>query len=187
MSRMIPPKRLEWYRKCAKAYPTSKYGKRAAGAITRLTSTGKPFQFQGRQINGRSFDIRSKVGKIVVLHFWQTWCDDGVDELAKLKQKYKNDIEIVSCNIEAVLNQNGLDKTASTKKFRDYMKSNGSRMNWTQIHEPGGIEESPLAFQLGVASEPMIALVDRKGRLVETNIAFAALDREIELERRRKN
>ncbi|MEM9942313.1 MAG: hypothetical protein AAF939_12170 [Planctomycetota bacterium] len=182
-----PSKALEWYRQCAAKYPNTKFGKRAAGAIVRLNSQGKTFPFKGKTVDGKTFDLRSKTGKIVILHFWQTWCDDGIDELAKLADKYKDDLVIVSCNIETEIGENGIDKEQATEKYRTYMSSNRSSMPWIQLHEPGGVEESGLAFQLGVSSEPMVALVDRKGRLVETNIAFGALDREIELERRRKN
>ena len=61
-------------------------------------------------------------------------------------------------------------------------------MTWTQLHAPGGVDGSPLAQQLGIATEPTVVLVDRNGRLVETNISLfgGALEREIERERRRK-
>lgn len=182
-----PAKALEWYNVCRKNYSKTTFGKRATGAILRLSSFGKQFNFSGKTIKGGNYSLRNSSGKIVILHFWQTWCDDGMKELASLNEKYGDELDIVSCNIEAVVNQEGLDAKASTKKFSDYMRKNASNMDWIHLHAPGGVEYSPLAHQLGVATEPMIALIDKKGRLVETNIAFGALDREVELERRRKD
>lgn len=171
-----PEKALEWYELCQSKYPDTKYGRRASGAIVRLSGMGKPVQFTGNTLDGKTFDLqRNGRGKIVVLHFWETWCDDGLDELAKLSEKYKQDVLFVSCNIEG-----------ETKAFQDYLKSNPGKITWVQLHAPGTVDDSPLAHQLGVATEPMVIMVDEKGNLVESNIGISGLEREIERERRRK-
>jgi thiol-disulfide isomerase/thioredoxin len=180
-------KSLEWYDRCKRAFPATRFGKRSAGAIVRLNASGKTFPFVGKTTRGQPFELRSKQGKIVILHFWQTWCDDGIDDLVKVAEKFGDDVVIVSCNIEGVVTEEGVDVAASTKKFRDYMQTKGSKMKWIHLHSPGGVEYSELSHQLGVSTEPMVALIDRKGRLIETNLAFGSLEREIELERRRKD
>ena len=171
-----PDKALEWYKICQSKYPNTKYGRRAQGAVARLSGMGKPLAFSGKTLDGRSFNLRRDArGKIVVLHFWETWCDDGLEELAKLAEKYKNEVVFVSCNIES-----------DTATFESYLKKNRGKINWTQLHAPGTVDDSPLAHQLGVATEPMVILVDKKGNLVESNIGISGLEREIERERRRK-
>ena len=182
-----PGKALEWYNLCRKNYPNTKYGKRSVGAATRLGSFGKTFPFKGKTVDGRTFDIRSAAGKIVVLHFWQTSDPQGIEELAKISSKFKEDVLIVSCNIESVVDENGLNAGKSTAAFKDFLSKNKSKMTWIQLHAPGGVENSDLAHQLGVATEPMLVLIDKKGRLVETNIPFGTLEREVESERRRKD
>ncbi len=164
---------IEWYRQCKSRFPTTKYGRRATGALTRLEGMGKPFKFNGNTLDGKFFDLRKAKGKIVVLHFWETWCADGFDELAKIQSKY-DDVLVVGCNIE----QNSED-------FKSYLSKNKSKLTWMQLHAPGTVDDSPLAHQLGVATEPMVVLIDKKGNLIDTNIAFNELEREIVRERRR--
>ena len=179
-----PEKAIEWYRQCKKRFGNTKYGNRAAGAVTRLESFGKTISFTGKKMDGSNFDIKSLRGKIVVLFYWETWCceDEDVEELAKLAEKYKDDLVIVGCNIEGP--QPNDRSGQETERFREFVKSHPD-MNWIQLHAPGGVENSPLAHQLGIATEPIICLIGRKSKLVETNIGLGSLEREIERERRR--
>ncbi len=181
----------QWYKLCANRFPETSYGRRAQGAMVRLNSLGKTFPFESKTATGQKFDLRSKRGKIVVLHYWETWCcsEDDIEALAKLQEKYKDDLEIIGCNIEGF--QMGetdpeLQAEKATAKFKEFYNDNRSKMTWLQLHEPGGVDSSPLAHQLGVSLEPTVALVDAEGQLVDANIAIADLDREIERERRRK-
>jgi hypothetical protein len=54
-----------------------------------------------------------------------------------------------------------------------------------QLHAPGSLDSSPLAHQLGVASLPLVMIVNKQGELVEPVVVFADLDREIERQRRK--
>ena len=148
--------------------------------MVRLSSFGREFPFVSKTSSGKPFNLSSLKGKMVVLHFWETWCfqEDEIEALAKLAKKYKDDLVVVGCNVES-----GDDATA---EFSRFAKKNSSKMGWLQLHEPGGVDNSPLAHQLGVALEPLIVLVDKDGKLVESNIAIADLEREIERERRRR-
>ena len=179
-----PEKSLEWYNLCRKRFPNTKYGRRAAGAVTRLGSFGRGFPFSGKTSSGRNFNLTSLRGRIVVLHFWETWCfsEDDVKELAKLARKYKGDVVIVGCNIEG--RRPDERPGNETERFKDFLKSNPD-ITWTQLHAPGSVEDSPLAHQMGVATEPLFVLVDPAGKLVESNIGINSLEREIERERRR--
>ncbi len=179
-----PEKAIEWYRQCMKRFPNTKFGRRAAGAVTRLGSFGKTIVFAGKKLDGSDFDIKSLRGKIVVLFFWETWCcdDEDVKELANLAEKYKDELVIVGCNIEG--QQPGEKSGQETERVKDFVKSH-PEMTWIQLHAPGSVENSPLAHQLGIATEPMICLIDKDNKLVESNIGLANLEREIERERRR--
>ena len=142
--------------------------------MTRLSGMGRTFAFEGQTLDKRVFKIQNARGKIVVLHFWETWCPNiGFAELAKIHGKF-DDVAIVSCNIE--------EKTETFKKF---YAQNKSKLPWTHLHAPGSVDNSPLAHQLGIATLPMLILVDKEGKLVETNIAITDLEREIVRERRR--
>ena len=182
---------VQWYKLCANRFPEASFGRRAQGALVRLNSIGKTFPFTSKTATGQKFDLRSKRGKIVVLHFWETWCcsEDDIEALAKLQEKYKDDLEIIGCNIEGFqLGETDPEQQAekATANFKEFYNDNRGKMTWLQLHEPGGVDSSPLAHQLGVSLEPTVALVDAEGQLVDANIAIADLDREIERERRRK-
>ena len=140
--------------------------------------------FAGPRVLSR-FDISQLRGKIVVLHFWETWCctDKDIKDLARLKSKFKDDLVIVGCNIEGATN--GGTNADATKEFRAFVGRNSKTMTWLQLHAPGSVDGSPLAQQLGIATEPTIVLVDRFGKLLETNISLDSLEREIVREKRR--
>ncbi len=182
-----PEKAMEWYRECAKRFPTTSFGKRSKGALVRLGSFGKTFPFVGKTANGQAFDISRLRGKIVVLHFWETWCfsDGDIEELARLQSKFKGDVVVVGCNIEGA--SNGGSDADATKEFRAFVSRNSKKLTWTQLHAPGSVDGSSLAQQLGIATEPTVVLVDRLGKLVETNISLGALEREIVREKRRSD
>jgi len=179
-----PEKAIEYYRECIRRFPKTDYGSRARGALKRLGSFGKTFEFVGQKIDGTSFNLNSLRGKIVVLHFWEIYCcnSDDIKELADLQQKFKDDLVIVGCNIEGIRPDD--EPGAATKRFRDFVKANPD-MTWLQLHAPGSVESSPLAHQLGIATGPSIFLVDKAGKLVESNIGIGGLEREVERERRR--
>ena len=169
--RQNPTRAIEWYKKCARMFPIEDYGKKAAGAVTRLTSVGKPLKFVGKTLDGRQFDLERQKDKIVVIHYWETSCDFCIEEfdaLERLSEKYKDELILIGANID-------LD----TSKFAAFMKEN-PKIRWTQLHEPGGVEKSPLAHQLGPSSLPLIVLVDQNGNLVEAGIPVDGLDREIQ-------
>lgn len=169
-----PKKAIEWYNQAKTRFPNTPFGKRAAGAVVRLGGMGRAFPFKGETLDKRVFKIEAARGKIVVLHYWETWTgDDGFAELAKIHSKF-DDVAIVGCNIDV-----------KTEDFKAYYEKNKAKMPWTQLHAPGSTDESPLAHQLGVATLPLLILVDKQGNLVESNIAFSDLEREIVRERRR--
>ena len=169
-----PQKAIGWYNQCKGRFSQTSFGKRSTGAVTRLSGMGRTFAFEGQTLDKRVFKIQNARGKIVVLHFWETWCPSiGFEELAKINEKF-NDVAIVSCNIEA-----------KTEDFKKFFAKNKSKLPWTHLHSPGSVDESPLAHQLGIATLPMLILVDKEGKLVQTNIAISDLEREIVRERRR--
>lgn len=168
-----PAKAMQWYRQCKARFPNTSFGKRSAGALIRLGGLGATFPFKGQTLDKRVFNITAARGKIVILHFWETWCEpSGLEEMARIQAKYK-DVVIVSCNVDE-----------KTEDFQKFYAKNKTKMGWTQLHAPGSVDESPLAHQLGIATQPMVILVDKEGKLVETNISFGDLEREVERERR---
>jgi len=166
---------IGWYKKIATNFRGTDDAARAAGAIKRLTGQGKPLAFQSKTARGGTFSLadRSLRGKILILHFWETWCADEFDTIERLAEKHKNNVVFIGCNTDS-----------TSAEFKDFMSQNRN-VTWLQLHEPGGVEKSPLAHQLGVSTLPLILLIDSQGRLVDSNLAFGDLEREIQRELRR--
>lgn len=176
--RLNPERAIEWYKRCAQMFPSEDYGKKAAGAVARLTGIGKPIKFVGKTVDSRQFNIENQKGKIVIIHYWETDCDYCIEEfetLERLSEKYKDELILVGANIDL-----------ETDKFSAFMKEHPN-IRWTQLHEPGGVEKSPLAHQLGPSSLPLIVLIDQKGTLVEAGIPVDDLDRQIQRLIRKNN
>jgi peroxiredoxin len=62
-------------------------GVAAVSAASRGLSVGKqPPQFSAPDMTGTTYSLEAARGKIVVLHFWATWCPYCRAEVPKLKQ-----------------------------------------------------------------------------------------------------
>ncbi|MCP4098806.1 MAG: TlpA family protein disulfide reductase [Planctomycetaceae bacterium] len=166
---------VDWYEACLERFPNTKYGRRSKGAITRLGDGKNRISFTSKQANGKPFNLAQTKSDIVVLHFWETWCcpENDIKELGRLAKKYKDELTIIGCNIE------GPNSAEGTKKFLEFLKAH-PEITWVQLHEPGSVEDSPLAHQLGISTEPAVFLLDAKGKLIESNIGISNLEREIE-------
>jgi len=152
----------------AQKYGNTSFGQRAKGALVRLQGKGKQISFKGTTSGGKSFDVASVKGKVVVIHFWNSQATNGLDEIQKLNAKWDKELVVIGANID----RNNAD-------FVNYMKQN-RKISWPQLHAPGGIEKSPLATQVGLVSLPMAMLIDQEGKLVDPNVPFPDLDREIQ-------
>lgn len=159
---------ISMYSQLASRYKDTIFGKRAQGALTRLQGKGKPFSFKGTTARGKAFDSARQRGKIVLIHFWDSNTTNGMDEMKKLNAKWDDELVVIGANVDR-----------KTEDFLAFMKANRD-VNWPQLHAPGGTEKSPLAVQVGLVSMPMAILIDKDGKLADTNIAFPDLDREIQ-------
>ncbi len=159
---------IKMYSALARKYGNTNFGKRAKGALARLQGKGKPISFKGKTTDGKPFDSATRRGKIVLIHFWNTDATNGLNEIQKLNAKYDKELVVVGANINM-----------QTKDFQEYMRQN-REINWTQLHSPGGMDKSELAMQIGLVSLPMALLIDKDGKLIETNLPFPDLDREIQ-------
>lgn len=161
---------LEYYKKVASGFSGTDEGQKAAGAVRRLTSVGKPIDFAGTTIDGKSFRLAALKGKPVIIHYWATWCEPCKQDmklLRRLQAAYaRRGVEIVGVNVDGARDQ------AVT-----FLREN--KLPWIQLYEEGGLESSPLANRLGVQTLPTMLLVDANGRVVRHNVRAAELDDEL--------
>jgi peroxiredoxin len=165
-----PRNAIRWYQELAQKFPKTAYGRRAQGALNRINGKGKSVPFKGKTSTGKIFDLSSSAlrGKIVVLHFWDSESTTGFKELQKLNAKWEDEVVVVGANIDE-----------KTKTFSTFMKNNRA-INWTQLHSPGGMDKSVLAVQVGLVAQPLAMIFDTEGKLVEDNISFGDLEREVQ-------
>ena len=165
-----PAKAVQWYQELSRKFPKTLLGQRARGAINRINGKGRKVPFEGKTVSGKSFDLASGAlrGKIVVLHFWDSNSTTGFKDLKKLNAKWEGDVVVVGANIDE-----------TTAEFSQFMKDNRG-IEWTQLHAPGGMDKSALAIQVGLVAQPLAMLFDKDGNLVEDNVPFSDLEREVQ-------
>ncbi|MEO1496647.1 MAG: thioredoxin-like domain-containing protein [Planctomycetota bacterium] len=156
-----------WYTRVAKEFPRTLAGKKAAGALTRLASVGKPLKLRGTTLDGKPFDIATREyrGKHVVVHYWASWSDPTADmkTIAALQQKYRGKLAVVGVNLDT-------SKSAASRT------ATGAR--WPQLYNEQGLDGA-LATDMGVMTLPMMILVDDRGRVANRNLYAGDLEAEL--------
>ncbi len=165
---------IKWYRQIIDSFPKTEIAEKATGAVRRLRIVGKPFELRGKGIDGRSVDLATLRGRVVLVHYWATWCEpckEDMKQMRSLLAKYGGrKFAIVGVNLDD-----------GVQSARDHVKSN--RISWPQIHDAGGLE-SRLAKQMGVFTLPLTMLIDESGAVVNRQITVEEL--EVELGKRLK-
>jgi thiol-disulfide isomerase/thioredoxin len=160
------------YAVLAKDYPTTEWGKKAAGALRRLDLVGKPMGLKATDLRGQSLDTTQYKGKTLLVTFWATMAGPAkrdLPELVKLHAKYKaKGFEIISVNLDN--DKADLDAFLHT-----------TPLPWPQVFEPGGLDSRP-AVEFGIISLPTMILVDPDGKVSNRNLRTAA-ELEIHLDR----
>jgi thiol-disulfide isomerase/thioredoxin len=163
-----PDDATKWYQQLVRDFPKATPTAKASGALRRLGSVGKPMQLAGKDINGGNLDLRSYRRKVVLIHYWATWCQPCKADMVLLKDFYAKkggrDFEIVGVC---------LDNDAAGAK--QYLSQN--RFAWKHLLEPEGLD-GRLANEMGVMTLPLMVLVDQNGNVAKNSIHVAELESE---------
>jgi peroxiredoxin len=165
-------KAKSWYQRIATDFPSASNAKKAAGAVRRLDSVGKPIPLRAKAVNMQgTVDLAAAPfkGKYVLVHYWATWaepCRADLDDIQDLMAKYgKSGFAAVGVSLDG----NQGDLTAFLKEHR---------LSWPQVWEPGGLD-SRLANEMGVLTLPTMLLIDQKGNVIHRNISISELEKEL--------
>lgn len=165
-------KAIEWYSQVAKRFPQSTSAKKAAGSVVRLESVGKPIEFDGTSIDGKSVNLAALKGKAVLIQYWATWCEPCVQDMERIGElhaKYAGrGFEVIGVNLD-----NNRDEMVA------FLTKN--RLPWPQIHEAGGLDSRP-ANQLGILTLPTMLLIGKDGNVISRNLHVSELDVELKKE-----
>jgi cytochrome c biogenesis protein CcmG/thiol:disulfide interchange protein DsbE len=111
--------------------------------------------FRLPSIAGGDFDFASQRGKVVVLHFWATWCPPCVAELPSLERLYRalgpaglSVVTVSTDDDEGELRRFLSERSLTLPVLRDA----GGRVAWGQFRTTG---------------YPETFVIDREGRLLE--------------------
>ena len=158
-----------WYRRIVDDFPDTMISTKASGAARRLRSIGREIDLEGKTVADKSFSLSANRGKVMLVHYWATWCDPCTQDLATIKKlyaKYKaRGFLPVGVNVDT-------DRSA----LADFLKNN--RLTWPQLYEDGGLD-SRLANELGILSLPAMLLVDTSGKVVNRNVHVSHLEDEL--------
>lgn len=162
----------DWYNQIVKRFASLPVAAKARGALIRLNSEGKAITISGKTLNNRDYNLASSRGKVVIVHYWATWCIPCKEDMKTLQELYRKyngqGLEIVGLNLDE-----------SRDDVAAFMRTN--RVPWIHLQEPGGLE-SPLAEQLGIVTLPTMLLIGKDGRVVDRNISASELERAIKRE-----
>jgi len=161
-------KAAEWFGRIVKDYGTTDLAKKAAGAKRRLESVGKPMSLQGKLVDGRSFDVSAYRGKIVLVHYWATWCEPCKQDMALIAtvlNRYPKEFVPVGVNLDT--------EVASAKSY-----ITSKKLAWPQLYDEGGLE-SRIANEMGILSLPTMLLIDRNGKVINRNIHASEIEAEL--------
>ena len=154
----------KWYNKVASRFPQTMQGKKASGAIARLSLEGRQFRISGKTVDGKQVDTKTMAKSPILIHYWATWCSPckaDMAELRKLQAKYaRQNLQIVGVNLDT-------DPRAAAEFLQ-----NGKAFPWPHVQEQGGFE-SDLAVGLGVLSVPVTILIDGEGRVAKRTSHFS--------------
>ncbi len=161
---------IEWYGKLVKGYPDSEFARKANGGRMRLQSIGNRWMISGPTIDGKgTLNPSALAGKVVVVQYWATWCDQCKKDFSTLKSlqaKYgKQGFQVVSVNLD-------IDRNDALKVLKT------TPLPWPTLYEPGGFE-GRFANEMGVFTLPLTILVDQQGKVVSRNITVDELDAEV--------
>jgi thiol-disulfide isomerase/thioredoxin len=157
----------KWYQQLVSSFPHEQPAKKASGALMRLSSVGKPIKLRGTDLqNASTLDLGSYRRKVVLIHYWATWCEPCKADMVLLRDFYAKrggrDFDVIGVCLD--------DSAAGAKQ---YLAQN--RFPWKHLHEAGGLD-GRLANEMGVMNPPLMVLVDQNGNVVNNNIHIAELD-----------
>ena len=161
-------KAKEWYGYLAKTYAQHPHAAKATGAVKRLESEGKPLELQGPNIaNGQSYSAAQATGKVLVVYYWASWSSGLGEDAKKLKELVAayggKGLEVVTVCLDD--DAKAAQQTAA-----------GLQLPGTHLHQPGGVDRSPLAVGYGIPAPPHVFLVGKDGKVINRSAQIPTLE-----------
>jgi thiol-disulfide isomerase/thioredoxin len=158
----------KWYEQLAK-FQGNPLAAKAQGAKRRLELEGKTMELSGTTLTGEAFNLTRLRGKVVVVYYWASYCEQLPGDFAKLKllvsNQGKKGVDVVGVNLDD-------NKDDAVK----YLKDNA--IPAVHLYQAGGLN-SPLATQYGIMGLPNLFLVGKDGKVVSRTVPINDLEDEV--------
>jgi thiol-disulfide isomerase/thioredoxin len=113
-------------------------------------------------IDGRKVDVSSLKGKVVLIDCWATWCVPCLKEMPHIRQLYEKyhdkGFEVIGIS---------LDELAARERVKQIIRQ--KNIPWPQRFEGKGFRADSFAKEYQVTSLPTVYLLDKEGKIVDTN------------------
>ncbi|MFP6672375.1 MAG: TlpA disulfide reductase family protein [Pirellulaceae bacterium] len=160
---------LHWYAEIVDRFGETDKASKARGAQRRLQSVGKVLKFSGKSLQGDQVNLQDLRGKVVLIHYWASWCQPCKEDLKVIQDAHKKYARAGFTPLGINLDH---DRQAATRQLQ------ATPLAWTQLHEMGGLD-SRLANELGIMTLPTMLLVDQQGKVVSRNLHANDLSKEL--------
>lgn len=163
---------LNYYSMVAKDFPNEPVGQKAAGAVKRLGSLGKPFSLPADwKLTDGSAVGDLATGKLTVLFCWASWSYNEEDFELMKKIAARPNVNVI-----------GISLDERPEDIQGIMKTIGT-MPWKNVFVQGDapdVTNSPTAVGLGLQAAPMMIVLDGQGQVILPNV-MSVTDLEVRL------
>jgi thiol-disulfide isomerase/thioredoxin len=132
---------------------------KARAILHRLDAVGKPLDIKFTAVDGRTVDLSSVKGKVVLVDFWATWCGPCVGEVPHVKETYD---KFHPKGFDVV----GISFDGSESALRHFIQTHD--MPWPQYYD-GKVWQNKFGTQFAIEGIPTMWLVDKNGNLRDTD------------------
>ena len=138
------------------------------GTIRYSQLVGAPFEWQGCDAKGKKFDAETVKGRVVVVDFWASWCQQSAEYHEQLKKLYDlyhaQGFEIVSYNLDPKL-----------EDMDAYLTKNP--LPWIVLSDRATVDakETSLAAYYGIGEIPTMILIGGDGKVASTDLSLESL------------
>ncbi len=138
------------------------------GTIRYSQLVGAPFEWQGCDAKGKKFVAEAVKGRVVVVDFWASWCQQSAEYHEQLKKLYDlyhaQGFEIVSYNLDPKL-----------EDMDAYLTKNP--LPWIVLSDRATVDakETSLAAYYGIGEIPTMILIGGDGKVASTDLSLESL------------
>jgi tetratricopeptide (TPR) repeat protein len=161
------------YALLAEKYPESPQAQQVVAVMRRLKLPGQPLELAGPTLGGVYVNIDDFLGKPVLVVFWSTGTKSFVDQLPLIQQ-------VAEAHKDSGFTVIGVNLDEDQAALKAFVKEHS--LTWPQIFPVEPAERRwnhPIARYYGVRDIPMLWLVDRNGKVIDTLVDPAKLEQQV--------